>query len=96
MFSRAQVEAVGRLAHLELDPREIDLFTRQLGAILAHIEQLQQVDTSRIPATAGFVPRAGADRPDEVKPSLSPADALANAPEPALGAGLFKVPRIIG
>jgi Asp-tRNA(Asn)/Glu-tRNA(Gln) amidotransferase C subunit len=35
------------------------------------------------------------DRPDEVRPSFTETQALANAPEPALAAGLFKVPRVL-
>jgi len=37
-----------------------------------------------------------ADREDAVAPGLDRADALANAPDAALDAGLFKVPRVIG
>jgi Asp-tRNA(Asn)/Glu-tRNA(Gln) amidotransferase C subunit len=36
------------------------------------------------------------ERADEPAPSLPRTAALANAPEAALEAGLFKVPRVIG
>jgi aspartyl-tRNA(Asn)/glutamyl-tRNA(Gln) amidotransferase subunit C len=102
MFSRAEVEAVAALANLELDEHEIELFARQLADILAYADEVQQVDTRGIPPTASVLARYPADRADQVRPSLDPEEALANAPDPAyvrdstLTAGLFKVPRVIG
>ena len=102
MFSRAEVEAVAALANLELDEAEIEMFARQLADILAYADEVQQVDTRGIPPTASVLARHPADRPDQVRPSLDPAEALANAPDPAyapdstLTSGLFKVPRVIG
>ena len=95
-LTRAQVEGVAALAHLELDPSEVDMFTRQLGEILGYADQVRQIDTTGVPPTAHVVTRHAVDRPDEVRASLDRADALANAPDPAPGAGLFKVPRVIG
>ena len=102
-LTRAQVEAVAALAHLELDAGEVELFARQLGDILAHAEELQAVDTSGIPPMAYGVASRGADRPDEVKPSLGADDVFGNAPErdrttgaAQTGGGFFKVPRVIG
>lgn len=102
MFSRAEVEAVAALANLDLDENEIELFARQLADILAYADEVQQVDTRGIPPTASVLARNPADRPDQVRPSLDPKEALANAPDPAYvpdsmrTAGLFKVPRVIG
>jgi aspartyl-tRNA(Asn)/glutamyl-tRNA(Gln) amidotransferase subunit C len=95
-FTRAQVEAIAALAHLELDEAEIDLFARQLGDILAAADEVQGVDTTGVPPTASVVTRHAADRADEVRPCLDRDEALANAPDPAHDAGLFKVPRVIG
>ena len=95
-FSRAQVEAVAALAHLELDDAEIELFARQLGDILEYATQVQGIDTTGVPPTASVVTRHSADRPDVVAPSLDRTDALANAPDASAQAGLFKVPRVIG
>ena len=95
-FSRAQVEAVAALANLELDEQEIVLFGRQLADILDYANQLQAIDTTGVPPTASVVTRHGADRADDERPSLDRAEALANAPDASLHAGLFKVPRVIG
>ena len=95
-FTRDEVAALAALANLELDASEIDLFARQLGDILAYADQVQQIDTTGVPPTASVVARLAADRPDEVRPSLDRDDALANAPDAALEAGFFRVPRVIG
>ena len=95
-FSRADVEAIAALAQLELDDAEIDLFGRQLAEILNYVEQLQRIDTTGVPPTASVVSAHAADRDDVVRPSLDRAEALANAPDAARQAGLFRVPRVIG
>ena len=96
----ADVERIAALAHLELTDDEKPLFTRQLADILDYAEQLQAVDTTGVPATA-HVNTAdsgaqGVERADEPRPCLPVADALANAPDAARDAGLFRVPRVIG
>jgi aspartyl-tRNA(Asn)/glutamyl-tRNA(Gln) amidotransferase subunit C len=98
-FTREQVLAVAALANLELEADEVEMFARQLGDVLAHAEELRQVDTTSVSPTAYGVAQQTVDRPDVVVPSLPIADALANAPEreqlPRDG-GFFKVPRVIG
>ena len=95
-FTREQIAALAALANLELDGSEIDLFARQLGDILAYAEVVQQIDTTGIPPTASVTAGQSADRPDEVSPGLDRDEALVGAPDPALDAGFFKVPRVIG
>ena len=95
-FTRAQVEEIATLARLELTAEEIDLFARQLGDILEYAQQVQRIDTTGVPPTASVVTGHTADRPDVVAPCLDRRDALANAPDAATEAGLFKVPRVIG
>ena len=91
----ADVERIATLAHLELTDEEKQVFTRQLADILSYAEQLQHVDTSGVPATA-HVNAHEAERDDELRPGLTVADALSNAPDGAPDAGLFRVPRVIG
>ena len=95
-FTREQIAAIAALANLDLDASEIDLFARQLGEILAYAEVVQQIDTTGVPPTASVTAGHAADRPDEVGPCLDREEALAAAPDPALDAGFFKVPRVIG
>jgi aspartyl-tRNA(Asn)/glutamyl-tRNA(Gln) amidotransferase subunit C len=91
----ADVERIAALAHLELTDEEKQLFTRQLADILSYAEQLQSLDTTGVPATA-HVNAAQHDREDEPRPSLPVEEAIANAPDGAPDAGLFRVPRVIG
>jgi aspartyl-tRNA(Asn)/glutamyl-tRNA(Gln) amidotransferase subunit C len=91
----ADVERIARLANLELTRDEKELFTKQLADILAYAQQVQAIDTAGVEATA-HVNAQGVERPDEPAPCLDVSDALANAPDAALEAGLFRVPRVIG
>src|SRR4051794_26168969 len=95
-LTRDEVVRIAALANLELDAEEVDLFARQLGEILAYADQVQQIDTSGVPPPASIVTRHAADRPDQVCPSLDRDEALANAPDAALDAGFFRVPRVMG
>lgn len=102
-FSREQVAAIAAMANLDLDPTELDLFARQLGAIIAYADEVMQVETSGIPPTLGVETRPSADRPDEARPSLAIDLTLRNAPESERrvdddpgGGFFFKVPRVIG
>ena len=94
-LSRADVERIAELARLELTPGELELFTRQLAGILQYVEQIQAVDTSGVPATSHAVAQSF-ERDDVPGGSVPRTAALANAPEAAVEAGLFKVPRVIG
>jgi aspartyl-tRNA(Asn)/glutamyl-tRNA(Gln) amidotransferase subunit C len=95
-MSREEVEKIAALAQLELSAQEIDLFARQLGEILEYANQVQRIETAGVAPTASVVRRHDVGRPDEVIPSIERDDALANAPERSIDAGMFKVPRVIG
>ena len=91
----ADVERIAALAHLELTGEEKQLFARQLAGVLDYALQLQALDTTGVEATS-HVTVQQAERADEPRPSLSVEEALANAPDAAHEAGLFRVPRVIG
>lgn len=95
-FSRSDVDKIAALAHLRLSEEEMELFSRQLAEFLEYANQVQSIDTTGVPPTASVVTRHEADRPDRLRPSLPREDALANAPDASIDAGLFKVPRVIG
>jgi aspartyl-tRNA(Asn)/glutamyl-tRNA(Gln) amidotransferase subunit C len=95
-FTRAEVEKVAALAHLELADDELDLFARQLGDILSYANQLEAIDTTGIPPTTNVMVGHEGDREDRTVPSLERREALANAPDASLDGGLFRVPRVIG
>lgn len=95
VLTRDQVVRIAELARLELTADELDLFTRQLGDILGYVEQIQRLDTTGVAPTSHVLNRPW-EREDTPGESLDLADALANAPDAAPEAGLFKVPRVIG
>ena len=98
-FSRDQIATLAQLARLELDEAEAESFGRQIGEILEYATQVQQIDTTGVPPTASVLTRLvneSGDREDEITPSMDRLDVLANAPDAARDAGLFKVPRVIG
>jgi aspartyl-tRNA(Asn)/glutamyl-tRNA(Gln) amidotransferase subunit C len=94
-FARSEVEAVARLANLELTETELDLFARQIGDILEYAKQVQEIDTTGVPPTASVVVEPGADRLDMIVPGLERGEALSNAPDANTQAGFFRVPRVI-
>lgn len=87
------VKYVAHLARLHLTPDEEKKLGAQLGGILGYIEKLRELDVTSVEPTAHAVPMVNVSRPDEVRPSLSQADALRNAP--AQANGLFIVPKIV-
>ena len=96
VLSAADVDRIAALARLELTDDERARFATQLSAILAYADQVQQADTSAVDASADRPPAAGAMREDEPRPSLDRHDVLSQAPAADRGAGLFKVPRVLG
>ena len=92
-ITRKEVEHVARLARLELSEGEKDLMTAQLDRILGYMDKLNELDMSQVEPTSHVIPMVNVMREDEAKPSLSPDDALANAPDRETP--YFRVPRII-
>ena len=92
--TRADVVRIAELARLELTAEELELFTRQLGDILDYVEQIRGLDTSGVTPTSHVLTRP-VERPDSALASLPRAQALANAPDAAQEAGLFKVPKVL-
>jgi len=95
-FSAAEVQAIAALAQLELSPSEVDLFARQLGEFLAYATGVLAIDTTEVEPTAYVMTRQESDRLDEARPSLDRRAVLTGAPDPAIDAGFFRVPRVIG
>ena len=87
------VKYVAHLARLALTPEEEKQLGAQLGNILGYIEKLRELDVSHVEPTAHAVPMVNVTRADEIRPSLSHADALRNAPRQANG--LFVVPKVV-
>lgn len=72
------------------------LFAEQLTNILGYADQIQQVDTSKVPAASVMTPAVTVYRDDEPAGSLPRELLLGEAPAADVAAGLFKVPRVLG
>lgn len=93
MLTLAEIEHIAALARLRLTDAEKALYRRQLSAVLDYMAKLRELDTAQIEPTATVLPLRSVLRPDEVRPSLPPAELLANAP--SAEAGMFRVPPVL-
>ena len=97
-ISKDEAHKIAELANLELTEKEKESFSNQLAAIVAYIDQLNELDTSNVKAWqqshAGYARHSFATREDVVQASLGQEKALENAPDP--DEGFFRVPRVIG
>ena len=80
-LSRGDVEHVAHLARLGLTDDELTRLVGQLNHILDQYAILTRLDTDAIPPTAQTIELENILREDVARPSLSQAEALANAPE---------------
>jgi aspartyl-tRNA(Asn)/glutamyl-tRNA(Gln) amidotransferase subunit C len=95
------VRRVAELANLELTADEEPRMQRDLNAILGHIAELNELDTTGVEAMAqvgemlgGERDAAGAElRADAVRPSVDRAAVMAVAPDS--DGRFFKVPKVI-
>jgi aspartyl-tRNA(Asn)/glutamyl-tRNA(Gln) amidotransferase subunit C len=97
----ADVRRIATLARLELTTDEIEMFAGQLTAILGYAGQVQQVDTSDANAASSTTSARSEDpasigRGDDLAPCLPRDVVLEQAPDADRGAGVFKVPRVLG
>ncbi|HUD23803.1 MAG TPA: Asp-tRNA(Asn)/Glu-tRNA(Gln) amidotransferase subunit GatC [Acidobacteriaceae bacterium] len=100
-----EVLRVAELANLDLTAEEVPRMQRDLNAILGHIAQLNELDTSGVPAMAQVgellgemegarIESAGATlRADALLPSLDRKAVMESAPES--DGRFFKVPKVI-
>lgn len=87
------IDHVARLARLTLTAEEKTEFSRQLGDVLAYIEQLKRVDVSQIEPTAHAFPLVNVWADDVPQPGLPVEAALQNAP--AQRDRMFVVPIVV-
>ena len=93
-LTREDAEYVARLARIDLEEHELEMFAVQLAAVLDHAAQVAAIDTSSVEPTAHPLPLVNVLREDEPEPSLDREEVLSQAP--ASESGRFKVPRVLG
>ena len=87
------VSRIARLAKLSFSETEKKKLARELGDILNYIEKLNELDTTEVTPLSHPTEVINVMREDQVKPSLPPDEALANAPDRQ--DHFFKVPKVI-
>ena len=95
-ITEEKVRYVAGLANLKLTDYEIAKLRADLDGILAHMDKLNEIDTTDVAPMAQVLFESGETatlRPDVPHEPLGNEAALANAPQK--GAGYFKVPRVI-
>lgn len=92
-ITREEVAHLARLARIELTNAELDHLAPQLDVILSSVAKVNEVAADDIPPTSHPLPLTNVFRPDEVRPGLTPEEALAGAP--AVEDQRFRVPRIL-
>ena len=90
--TREDVLHIAELARLGVDSARADELTKELSAILAHMEILSQVDTTTVPAAAGVGAEGTPLRPDVGVPPLM--EGTLESFAPAMRDGFFIVPRL--
>jgi aspartyl-tRNA(Asn)/glutamyl-tRNA(Gln) amidotransferase subunit C len=93
-ITRDDVAHVAKLARLELTDDELGTFTDQLAKVLDHARDVEALDVGDVPPTSHPYPLENVLRRDEPRPCLDPDDVLAAAP--AVEAGMFSVPPVLG
>lgn len=93
-ISLEEVRHVAHLARLALSDEELGALQGELSALLDHVGQIVALETDGVAPTAHPLPLSNVLRADEARPCLTPAEALAGAPE--VEDGRFSVPSILG
>jgi len=88
-----EVLHIAHLARVAMSHADVEKFQEQLSGILTHFETLQALDTEGVEPTSHPLPLESVMRADEVRPSLSREDVLANAP--LAEDGLFRVRAVL-
>jgi aspartyl-tRNA(Asn)/glutamyl-tRNA(Gln) amidotransferase subunit C len=92
-LTREEVQRIAVLARLRLTPEEETQLTEQLDHILAYMEKLNELDTSKVEPFSHAVDAVNALREDKVTNPPDTDTVLANAPD--RDNSFFKVPKII-
>ncbi|MDG2300532.1 MAG: Asp-tRNA(Asn)/Glu-tRNA(Gln) amidotransferase subunit GatC [Acidimicrobiales bacterium] len=93
-ISEKEVAHVAYLARLRLSDEELQLFTKQLGAVLEHAKDVEALQLDGVEPMSHPLPLENVTREDEVDEMLDRKEVLNQAP--AVEDGRFQVPQILG
>ena len=92
MITIKDVEHVAKLARLELTEQEKEMFTHQLGDVLAHVEKMNEVDTTGVEPMNHPIDFVNVMREDNKIYENTREELMANGPD--IEGEFFKVPKI--
>ena len=92
MITIKDVEHVAKLARLELSEAEKEMFTHQLGDVLAHVEKMNEVDTTGVDPMNHPIDFVNVMREDNKIYENTREELMSNAPD--IEGEFFKVPKI--
>ena len=92
-LTRDDVAHLARLARIQATDDELDRLAGQLDVILDAVKAVGEVAAADVPPMSHPLPLTNVTRPDELRPGLTPEQALAGAP--ASEQQRFRVPRIL-
>jgi aspartyl-tRNA(Asn)/glutamyl-tRNA(Gln) amidotransferase subunit C len=92
-ITKKELEHIAVLARLELNEDEKELFSHQIGDILAYIEKLNELNTEDVEPMAYAATFKNVFREDKAVPSLIREMVLQNSPSQT--SGFFKVPKVL-
>lgn len=87
------VSHLAHLSRLNVAPEKMDKLVADMQDLVVFVEQLNALDTSGTAPLMHMGDAVNVLRPDEVKGSVTTAEALQNAP--ASDGNYFKVPKVI-
>ncbi len=91
-LTRDDVLHIAKLSRIKLTDAEVEKFKDQLSAVLGYIDKLNEIDTSGIEPTINTTGIIDRMREDELKPSFTQEEALANSQQTYNG--FFAVPNV--
>lgn len=92
MITVKDVKHIANLSKLEFNEQELEEFVKDMDSIVEYVNTLSKVDTSDMEEHLTTI-KLDDLRKDEVKTSLSQADAITNAPKKRKGG--FGVPQVV-
>lgn len=90
--SELDVRYIARLARINLDDAEVEVFQKQLDDVIHYVEKLREADVSHV-ELANVLPMSDVFRQDTPRDWFTAEQALINAPRQVNG--LFIVPKVV-
>lgn len=93
-MDEANIRHIARLARIELTDAELRRLLPELESVMSYFGKLRELDTGSVEPLVHAVEQPCVLAPDEPAQSLSPEEALGNAPRQ--DGVFFCVPRVLG